>query len=46
MKIDDAITKVEMVDDGEGSSTKNPLLRSKPLMLRLKNIHRKRNQLP
>ena len=29
MKIDDAITKVEMVDDGEGSSTKNPLLRSK-----------------
>ena len=24
MKIDDAITKVEMVDDGEGPSTKEP----------------------
>ena len=45
MKIDDVVTKVEIVDDGEGPSTKkNPLLRSKPLMLRLKNIHRKRNQ--
>ena len=26
MKIDDAITKVEMVDDGEGSSTKEPTI--------------------
>ena len=39
VKIDEATTKVEMVDDGEGL----PLLRSKLLMLRLKNIHRKMN---
>ena len=26
VKIDDAITKVEMVDDGEGSSTKEPTI--------------------
>ena len=26
MKIDDAITKVEMVDDGEGPSTKEPIV--------------------
>ena len=46
MKIDDAITKGEMVDDGEGPSTKEPLLSSKPLILKVKDIHRKRIQLP
>ena len=31
MKIDDAITKVEMGDDGEGPSTKEPTVKVKAL---------------
>ena len=32
VKIDDAIAKVEMVNDGENRAPKNPLLRSKLLI--------------
>ena len=46
MKIDDAITKVEIVDDREEPSIKEPTVEVEPLMLRLKNIHRKMNLLP
>ena len=46
VEIDDAITKVEMVDDGEGPSTTKPTVEVKLLILKLKDLHQKRNQLP
>ena len=33
MKIDDAITKVEMVDDGEGPNTKEPTVEVEALAI-------------
>ena len=32
VKINDALTKVEMIDDKEGRASKNPMLRSKHLI--------------
>ena len=46
VKIDDAITKVEMVDDGEGLSTKEPTVEVEALDVEAEDIHRKRNLLP
>ena len=39
VKINDAITKVEMVDDGEGPSTKEPTIEVEALNIGLKDIH-------
>ena len=46
VEIDDAITKVEMVNDGEGPSTKEPIAEVKALDIEVEGQHRKRKQLP
>ena len=46
VEIDDAITKVEIVDDGEGPSTKEPTTEIEALDIEVEGQHRKRKQLP
>ena len=39
VKIDDALTKVEMIDDGEGPSTKESNVEVEALDIEVKGLH-------